>query len=41
MVGIVKPYLMQRNLFGVFALTGGRDPKTLDVPEPPGGISIT
>ena len=29
MVGILKPYLMQKNLFGILSLTGNRDVKTL------------
>ena len=46
MVGTLKPYLLQKNLFELFALTGSRDTKTLGpgasariithAPEPPG-----
>ena len=39
MVGTLKPYHMQKNLFEHFALTGRRDAKTLgvsaDAQEPP------
>ena len=42
-MGTLKHYLMQKNLFELFALTGGGDEKTLPVPslatEPQGGIS--
>ena len=30
-VGTLKPYLMQKNLFGFFSLTGSRDVKTLSM----------
>ena len=46
--GALKPYLMQKNLFEFFALTGSRDAKSLDesslaiaCAEPPGETLTT